>query len=136
VDLLENTTHRLAIDPRQHCAVRGSSCEETARRSLRAAREEAVLDVRFGSLEDAIQAGFHLVDVRNAEEIAAEPLTAPSQWLPAPDLPARGRELPSNAPVLLVCASGRRSGRTARQLRAQGMENVFSLAGGIRAILL
>ena len=133
-DLLENTTHRLAMDPAQRCIARGASCVETARRGLTAAREEAMADVRFVSLDEAVRAGFHLVDVRNAEEIAAQPLPAPSQWLPAPDLPARGGDLPAGARVLLVCASGRRSGRTARQLRAQGMENVFSLAGGIRDI--
>ena len=35
---------------------------------------------------------------------------------------------------LLVCASGRRSGHAARLLRDEGMQNVYSLAGGLNAL--
>ena len=35
---------------------------------------------------------------------------------------------------LLICTSGRRSGHAARLLRGEGIQNVYSLAGGLNAL--
>jgi rhodanese-related sulfurtransferase len=37
--------------------------------------------------------------------------------------------------TLLVCASGRRSLATSQDLRERGVPNVFSLKGGVQALL-
>ncbi|NDY93250.1 rhodanese-like domain-containing protein [Ideonella livida] len=48
---------------------------------------------------------------------------------------AEAKNLPSNKslPLVVVCASGMRSGRAAAALRKLGHENVQSLKGGMRA---
>ena len=45
------------------------------------------------------------------------------------------KELPTNktVPVLLICATGARSGRAAAMLRKAGHERALSVAGGLRA---
>ena len=45
------------------------------------------------------------------------------------------KELPTNktVPVLLICATGARSGRAAAMLRKAGHERALSVAGGMRA---
>ena len=129
VDLLDNTTQRLAIEAHR-CAERGG-CAEVARRALAAARADAALDLEFPSWSAAMAAGFHLVDIREPDETAAEPAPVAMQRLPIAELQSHLARLPAGAPILLVCASGRRSGHAARRLRARGVGNVFSLSGGI-----
>lgn len=48
---------------------------------------------------------------------------------------AAGKDLPSNKalPVLLICASGARSGRAVSLLRKAGYEKALSVAGGMSA---
>ena len=132
VNLLDGTIQRLPIDAAQGCALHGG-CIEAARRGLVAAQATRGVDLVFRHLADAIAAGYALVDVREAEEIATLPLHVPSQWVPAALIAARATEL-ARGPILLVCASGRRSGVAARMLRGQGLLNIHSLAGGVAAL--
>ncbi len=92
------------------------------------------MDLAFERLDDAIAAGYTLVDVRELDEIAAQPLLVPSRPLPFTQIEARASEL-AQGRMLLVCTTGRRSGHSARSLRKKGMCNIHSLAGGIAAIL-
>ena len=132
VNLLDGTSQRLPIDAAQGCAMHGG-CIEAARRGLAMAQAARDVDLVFVNLDAAIAAGYALVDVREAAEIAAQPLHAPSQWIPSALIGERAIELAAG-PVLLICASGRRSGVAARVLRSQGMPNVYSLAGGVAAL--
>ena len=132
VHLLDGAIQRLPIDASRGCALHGG-CMETARRGLARAQEAGDVDRVFDRLKDAIAAGYTLIDVREADEIAALPLSVPSQWIPSTHIGERAAEL-ATAPLLLVCASGRRSGAAARVLRAQGMRNVYSLSGGVIAL--
>jgi sulfur-carrier protein adenylyltransferase/sulfurtransferase len=132
VNLLDGTSQRLPIDAAQGCAMHGS-CVEAARAGLDHAQSVLGLDLKFIHLDDAIAAGYTLVDVREAAEIRAQPLHAPSQWMPSASIGERATEL-TKGPVLLVCSSGRRSGNAARILRGQGMLNIHSLAGGMAAL--
>ncbi|HEY2623359.1 MAG TPA: rhodanese-like domain-containing protein, partial [Dyella sp.] len=92
------------------------------------------IDLAFDSLEDAIAAGFTVVDLREPDEIAREPLAdVPSLGIPSAQVVARANELTSCRP-LLVCARGQRSGYAARLLRANGFHEAYSLAGGLRAL--
>ncbi|WP_343126349.1 rhodanese-like domain-containing protein [Dyella solisilvae] len=105
-----------------------------ARQALAKARQEAEIDLAFGNLEGALAAGFQLVDLRDAEEIAAEPLGVEAwRQIPSTQIVERANELGAG-PLLLVCASGRRSAHAARLLRAEGWQHVHSLAGGVRAL--
>jgi adenylyltransferase/sulfurtransferase len=133
VNLLDLTIQRLPIDAAQGCGLHGG-CVEVARQALAEAVEQGDVDLVFGRLEDAIAAGFTLVDVREPGEIAIEPLRGvPSIGIPSAHVVARASELRSCRP-LLVCASGQRSSHAAGVLRAGGFRDAYSLAGGLRAL--
>ncbi|HUW52932.1 MAG TPA: HesA/MoeB/ThiF family protein [Rhodanobacter sp.] len=133
VDLLDIGTQRLPIDVSRGCARHGG-CAAVAQRALAQAQHDCDVDLIFDSLHDAIAAGYRLVDVREPDEIAAQPLDAPSCCVPSAQLAAAcTAELPPGR-LLLVCASGRRSAHLARELRGQGRHDVYSLAGGVLAL--
>jgi rhodanese-related sulfurtransferase len=75
-----------------------------------------------------------LVDVRNADEFAAGHLRD-AKNIPLADLSGRIGELDKakNRTVVVLCQSGARSDKAARQLAAAGFEDVYSLDGGIAA---
>jgi adenylyltransferase/sulfurtransferase len=131
-NLLDHTSHRLPIDVASGCAGHGG-CLAVARRKMDDAQGAAELSLAFERLADALSAGFSLVDVRDADEIAADPLGAPAQQIPAPQVIDRAGELTGER-VLLICSSGRRSDRAARLLRERGLQSVHSLAGGLNGL--
>jgi adenylyltransferase/sulfurtransferase len=132
VDLLEVGIQRLPIDASRGC-VRHGGCVAVAQHALAQAQRDREVDVVFACLHDAIAAGYRLVDVREPDEIAAQPLDAPSCRVPSAQLAARTAELPPGR-LLLVCASGRRSAQVARALRGQGVRDIYSLTGGVLAL--
>jgi len=132
VDLLDVGIQRLPIDASRGCARHGG-CAAVAQRALAQAQRDCDVDLIFDSLDDAIAAGYRLVDVREPDEIAAQPLDAPSCCMPSAQVAVQAGELPSGR-LLLVCAGGRRSAHAARELRGQGMREVYSLAGGVLAL--
>jgi sulfur-carrier protein adenylyltransferase/sulfurtransferase len=93
-------------------------------------REDADIEIALSSLEEAARA-YRLVDVRTAEEFAAE--RSPARHIPMAELLADPGALAENAEYLLVCASGKRSLATARELRKLGI-SVHSLAGGLQGL--
>ena len=76
-------------------------------------------------------ARIRLIDVRTPEEFAAQPTAA--RHVPMAALLADPATLAQNAQYLLVCASGKRSLATARELRKLGLR-VRSLAGGLQGL--
>jgi rhodanese-related sulfurtransferase len=74
-----------------------------------------------------------IVDVRDETELLAGQIVN-SQHIPLADLAGRANELGKNKsrPVILVCASGARSGKGVEILRKAGFEQVFNLDGGIK----
>jgi adenylyltransferase/sulfurtransferase len=78
-------------------------------------------------------ARFRIVDLREAHELAEHPLPQ-AQHAPFSRFDAASPEFDASRPVLLVCASGRRSNAAAQQLRAQGWSDVFSLIGGAKTL--
>jgi rhodanese-related sulfurtransferase len=75
-----------------------------------------------------------VVDVRSAEEFAAGHLRD-AKNIPLADLTARIGELEKSKPraVVVVCQTGARSDKAARQLAAAGFDDVVSLDGGLTA---
>ncbi len=132
LNLLDYTTTRLPIDVAQGCAAHGG-CVAVARQAVALVQSQSDIDVVFGRLEDALAAGYRLVDLREAGEIAIEPLELPSLQVPSAQVMAHVAEL-AEGRTLLICASGRRSGHAARLLRAEGLEHVHSLVGGLSAL--
>ncbi|TAM61742.1 MAG: molybdopterin converting factor [Rhodanobacter sp.] len=132
VNLLDVGTQRLPIDASRGCARHGG-CAAVAQRALAQAQRDHDVDLVFASLDDAIAAGYRLVDVREPDEIAAQPLHAPSCCVPSAQLATQAGELPPGR-LLLICASGRRSAHAARELRGLGVRDAYSLAGGVLAL--
>lgn len=132
VNLLDGTSQRLPIDVATGCAMHGG-CTEAAHRGLTQAQLMLDVDLAFDSLDAAVAAGYALVDLREPQEIAAQPLPTSALRIPFAHITAPAPEL-AQGPVLLVCASGRRSGVAARTLRGQGMPLIHSLSGGLAAL--
>ena len=87
------------------------------------------LDERMGQ-GDALL----LVDVREPHEREIADLPKAGQLrIPCGELLERVNELEREAPMILYCRSGSRSGWATRELRALGFENVWNLRGGLLA---
>jgi molybdopterin/thiamine biosynthesis adenylyltransferase/rhodanese-related sulfurtransferase len=109
---------------------------------LRPAEPDAAADieVELPSLATAHAGEFEIIDIRTAEEAAAAPFAAARATAAAPPrhlamsyLLANPAALAGAGRYLLVCATGKRSLATARELRKQGL-TVYSLAGGIQRL--
>jgi rhodanese-related sulfurtransferase len=72
-----------------------------------------------------------ILDVREPAEFAAGHLPN-ARNIPLGELDKRVGDLPAGKPVLILCASGARSGRAAALLSKSGHQ-VFNLAGGLKA---
>jgi sulfur-carrier protein adenylyltransferase/sulfurtransferase len=94
-------------------------------------RGERDLEITLPSLAAAHERSFEVIDIRSAEEVAAQP--APLRHIAMPTLLANPRLLSPATQYVLVCASGQRSLATARELRKHGLA-VRSLTGGLRAL--
>lgn len=75
-----------------------------------------------------------IVDVREQGEFRAGHIPN-ARSLPLADLGARLKDLEKfrSKPVLAVCASGNRSAGALKELQKAGIEQVYSLAGGMQA---
>lgn len=133
VNLLDGTSQRLQIDVAQGCGTRGG-CIENARRAMDRALKNIDLELKYDDLHAAIAAGYLIVDVREAQEIREQPLRVESLHMPGAQVVERRAEMPAGRPLLLVCASGRRSGAIARTLRQLQMPQAYSLQGGVAAL--
>lgn len=71
-----------------------------------------------------------IIDVREREELAADGRIEGSEHVPLGELESVAADWDRDAPIVLVCRSGRRSGRAATQLEALGFRRVASLTGG------
>jgi molybdopterin/thiamine biosynthesis adenylyltransferase/molybdopterin synthase catalytic subunit/rhodanese-related sulfurtransferase len=116
---------------------RAAPCQPAeCKRIPTAAREAdpATLELEFESIEAARAQGFEIIDIREAREVAANPLSAAyARHTPMGVLLHGDTALAPTGRYLLVCASGRRSLAAAQELRARGL-SAFSLRGGVTAL--
>jgi rhodanese-related sulfurtransferase len=75
-----------------------------------------------------------MIDVRDARERDAEPLSGPSLHMPVSRLLTDAAALELDRPYLLVCATGKRSAAAADLLRSNGFRQCRSLRGGLKAL--
>lgn len=130
IDALDLSVTRVRAERAAAC--RDGSC---ARSAEAASDANADIERDYATLEPAVAAGFVVLDIRDAEEVAASPLRhAAVRHVPMQELLA-GRNLPADARYLLVCARGVRSRGTAETLRARGLAEVYSLRGGAQALI-
>jgi adenylyltransferase/sulfurtransferase len=93
--------------------------------------EEPDVEIELESLTAAAARGFEVIDIRNPDEFDARP--TPARHIPMPSLLANPGALSPAGRYVLLCASGKRSLATARELRKHGLA-VRSLAGGLQAL--
>lgn len=89
------------------------------------------LELAFPSLQLALDGGYTIVDIRDADEILAHPLSIPA--LPIQSV-LNAVEAPDEKRYLLICARGRRSYQLALQLRREGLARLHSFKGGVAAL--
>ena len=96
----------------------------------------SALTMRFETLGAAQAAGYTVIDIREPDEVADEPLPGTDlRPLPMQQLLRTDTSLSKNERILLVCATGRRSLATAQTLHDRGYTEVVSLAGGLAGLL-
>jgi phage shock protein E len=82
------------------------------------------------TVRERLGRGATVVDVRSPREYAGGAYPGAIN-IPLPSLSARLREIPTDRPVVLYCASGMRSASAARLLARAGFPDVVN-AGGLR----
>jgi molybdopterin/thiamine biosynthesis adenylyltransferase/molybdopterin synthase catalytic subunit/rhodanese-related sulfurtransferase len=94
------------------------------------------LERHFDSLAAAQGAGYIVIDIREPQEVAEEPLPGTGvRLLPMQQLLRADAHLGQDEHYLLVCASGRRSLAAAQTLQDRGFSAVVSLTGGLSGLL-
>jgi len=73
-----------------------------------------------------------LIDVREPSEFAAGHVRG-ARNIPLAQLAARAQKLDPTAETLLICQSGHRSARAAKQLKRAGFEHAYTVKGGTLA---
>lgn len=115
VDLLRSEVRTMRLPRRAACPVCGASANPLEN-----------LDAEPLEIDRYDLADYSAFDIREPDEVAARPTGLPN-------VPMSGWTTPPHErPLLLVCASGRRSLTLAKRLRAEGVR-AYSLAGGASA---
>src|SRR6185312_1115123 len=131
MDLLTMSLSRVRTRRAKDCPEHAISRANAAAKAP--APEEA--ELQFESLAEAISDGFQVVDIREPEELEQIPTPAPqSSHIPMAEL-LHGQRAEPTGKCVLVCASGRRSLAAALELRSRNWKSVYSLRGGIQALL-
>jgi len=132
LDLLTLTTSRVRTK-------RGQACPEHA--TSRAAAAQATdtttspLELSFDTLDQAHEAGFDIVDIREPHELRETPTpSAHARNLPMAELLHGQPPFKPTRKTVLVCATGRRSLAAAQELREHGIADVYSLRGGVKGL--
>ncbi len=128
VDLLGQETRRLRAPRNRDCGP--GQCVRLAKPGSERARPQLELSL---SLQDAERQGYVIIDLREAQEVTAEPLPAVAHrhW-PLQELLMEGpSQLGGDTRYLLVCSRGLRSRAAAEAMREAGLNEVYSLAGGL-----
>ena len=77
---------------------------------------------------------FEVIDIREPDEVAREPLPCEHQHIPMNDLLGNPTVIDKDQAVLLVCAAGVRTNYTANAFRSAGYSKVYSLVGGNKVL--
>jgi sulfur-carrier protein adenylyltransferase/sulfurtransferase len=92
------------------------------------------LELPATALASAAADGFTVIDVRDAREAAARPVPGTHRHIPLDRLLEDPRQLAASGRYLLLCARGQRSQAAAAALRRAGIQDSWSLRGGLAAV--
>lgn len=74
---------------------------------------------------------YQLIDVREPDEFAAGHIPGTTN-IPLSEFQDRVDEISEDSPIVLVCATGGRSGRAATFLASMGYENIYNHSDGTK----
>lgn len=132
-DALSLETRRITRARDRDCPLCGVKPSIRALQSTEAVCVPFEFEIDPANLTLAAFARYRLVDLREANELAEAPLPT-ALHAPFSKFDATKPPFDSSAPVLLVCARGKRSRAAVEQLRARGWHEVYSVAGGASAL--
>ncbi len=93
------------------------------------------LELSFDTLDQAYDAGFDIVDIREPHELEEAPTpSAHARSLPMAQLLHGQPPFKPTRKTVLVCASGRRSLAATQELRERGIADIYSLRGGVKGL--
>ncbi|WP_225047259.1 FAD-dependent oxidoreductase [Lacticaseibacillus kribbianus] len=90
-----------------------------------------VKTIQWSQVDALLAAGAHFLDVREDDELLAEPALPGAIHIPRSQLRQRLAELPQDAPLYVYCAVGLRGYNVCRLLSQNGFET-FNLDGGLK----
>ena len=100
-------------------AAYGKQAAAAAPASIVTGEEEGMITIAsFKNIVAKAPDSIHLIDVRDAEELAAGTFK-PARKLPLDDLEGQIAELPTDKPIVFVCSTGARSGEAYDMVRAE-----------------
>ena len=127
-DLLSMTSHTLARQRRPDCALCG---DHPVIRELMAPAGDDVFLLSPVPASDDLLTCYRWIDVREAHEREARPLPGADHY-PFSQFDIPLFPYPPDTALLVICATGQRSGTVVRKLRQAGYRETYSLRGGLR----
>jgi adenylyltransferase/sulfurtransferase len=141
LDLLTLSTSRVrtkrAKTCPEHAISRATAAQAAAVAQANAAAAGAppALEVSFETLDQAYEAGFDIVDIRESHELQEIPTpSSHSHHVPMAELLHGQPPFTPTRKTVLVCASGRRSLAATQELRERGLADIYSLRGGVHGL--
>jgi molybdopterin/thiamine biosynthesis adenylyltransferase/molybdopterin synthase catalytic subunit/rhodanese-related sulfurtransferase len=132
LDLLTLSTSRVRTKRAKACPEHAISQAAAAQA---AAGTEPSLEVTFDTLDQASEAGFDIVDIRERHELQEIPTpSSHSRNVPMAQLLHGQPPFIPTRKTVLVCASGRRSLAATQEFRERGLANIYSLRGGVKGL--
>ncbi len=114
---------------------RDPACDHSGRIAEVATEESPPVECEFDSLDAAREAGFELLDIREAWERSQDPPDVdPGAHLPLSEWIEGRVKLPRGPRYLVICAHGVRSLALTERLRELGYTDTRSLRGGLAGI--
>jgi sulfur-carrier protein adenylyltransferase/sulfurtransferase len=132
LDLLTLSTSRVRTKRAKACPEHAISPATAAQA---AAGTPSSLEVTYDTLDQASEAGFDIVDIREPHELQEIPTpSSRSRNVPMAQLLHGQPPFAPTRKTVLVCASGRRSLAATQELRERGLANIYSLRGGVKGL--
>jgi adenylyltransferase/sulfurtransferase len=132
-------TKRASVCP-EHAISRAAAAQTTAVAQANAAAASAhasttPIELEFDTLDQAHDAGFDIVDIREPHELQKTPTpSAHARHLPIAQLLHGQPPFKPSRKTVLLCATGKRSFAATQELRERGIADVYSLRGGVKAL--